>query len=104
MTSQKEPIITSITRKPGLEREVICPAELLLDFVDIHGGVDGEIGIANGGARRRRQMPCRGAEFTSRTFERVGITVALGARHGKRDRKSTRLNSSHRCISYAVFC
>src|SRR5437762_5849017 len=26
-------------------------------------------------------------------------------RHGlMRDRKSTRLNSSHRCISYAVFC
>src|SRR5437762_10123728 len=25
------------------------------------------------------------------------------ARH-ERDRKSTRLNSSHRCISYAVFC
>src|SRR5437764_7640581 len=23
---------------------------------------------------------------------------------GRRDRKSTRLNSSHRCISYAVFC
>src|SRR5437879_8878596 len=34
----------------------------------------------------------------------------LGARGGgrgpdlTRDRKSTRLNSSHRCISYAVFC
>src|SRR5437762_4107681 len=28
-----------------------------------------------------------------------------GARRGTpRDRKSTRLNSSHRCISYAVFC
>src|SRR5437764_11713555 len=27
----------------------------------------------------------------------------LGGRIG-RDRKSTRLNSSHRCISYAVFC
>src|SRR5437879_10010188 len=29
-----------------------------------------------------------------------------GGRHGggKGDRKSTRLNSSHRCISYAVFC
>src|SRR5437763_3500225 len=25
-------------------------------------------------------------------------------RFGSRDRKSTRLNSSHRCISYAVFC
>src|SRR5437764_4321196 len=24
--------------------------------------------------------------------------------HVARDRKSTRLNSSHRCISYAVFC
>src|SRR5260221_6225904 len=27
-----------------------------------------------------------------------------GAQHGKRDRKSTRLNSSHTVISYAVFC
>src|SRR5437762_7564117 len=26
------------------------------------------------------------------------------ARRGFEDRKSTRLNSSHRCISYAVFC
>src|SRR5437879_12534736 len=25
-------------------------------------------------------------------------------RGGSKDRKSTRLNSSHRCISYAVFC
>src|SRR5437762_6435894 len=49
---------------------------------------------------------------------RIGGTVAVGSiRHlagrvdfvlegeGKTlDRKSTRLNSSHRCISYAVFC
>src|SRR5438876_3385879 len=27
-----------------------------------------------------------------------------GARHGVTDRKSTRLNSSHPSISYAVFC
>src|SRR5437762_5871279 len=32
---------------------------------------------------------------------RVGDSVI---RIGGRDRKSTRLNSSHRCISYAVFC
>src|SRR5437879_8544788 len=31
-----------------------------------------------------------------------GVDVPAGA--VIRDRKSTRLNSSHRCISYAVFC
>src|SRR5437879_9287556 len=37
-------------------------------------------------------------------FELVasGLCIARGLRGG--DRKSTRLNSSHRCISYAVFC
>src|SRR5437762_4785323 len=30
-------------------------------------------------------------------------TPSVRARRGE-DRKSTRLNSSHRCISYAVFC
>src|SRR5437879_10524193 len=30
--------------------------------------------------------------------------IALAARHAVPDRKSTRLNSSHRCTSYAVFC
>src|SRR5437879_8869603 len=28
----------------------------------------------------------------------------VNAKGGRVDRKSTRLNSSHRCISYAVFC
>src|SRR5437763_13136772 len=37
------------------------------------------------------------------------VLIALGTRTGSardapEDRKSTRLNSSHRCISYAVFC
>src|SRR5437879_10572746 len=30
--------------------------------------------------------------------------LKLGAAEVRSDRKSTRLNSSHRCISYAVFC
>src|SRR5256885_11283987 len=34
---------------------------------------------------------------------RAGQGRAAGSRHG-RDRKSTRLNSSHLVISYAVFC
>src|SRR5437763_13005471 len=37
-----------------------------------------------------------------------GRPAEIGALHSHRlvelDRKSTRLNSSHRCISYAVFC
>src|SRR5437879_13638777 len=33
--------------------------------------------------------------------EQASVLPAWGA---GRDRKSTRLNSSHRCISYAVFC
>src|SRR5437764_9417628 len=35
------------------------------------------------------------------------VRIGLGARlqsDPNQDRKSTRLNSSHRCISYAVFC
>src|SRR5437762_8991316 len=34
----------------------------------------------------------------------VGVEKSLGMNSKKEDRKSTRLNSSHRCISYAVFC
>src|SRR5437762_383399 len=33
-----------------------------------------------------------------------GETMAIETLHLPEDRKSTRLNSSHRCISYAVFC
>src|SRR5207248_694622 len=32
------------------------------------------------------------------------MLAALGSQIGQLDRKSTRLNSSHRTISYAVFC
>src|SRR5437762_8554232 len=40
-------------------------------------------------------------------FLRLLEFLPLRGRHHRRahrDRKSTRLNSSHRCISYAVFC
>src|SRR5690242_21200341 len=32
------------------------------------------------------------------------VGIELGLEHGLADRKSTRLNSSHMSISYAVFC
>src|SRR5437762_11500600 len=37
------------------------------------------------------------------TVGAVGVDVGVPG-HIDGDRKSTRLNSSHRCISYAVFC
>src|SRR5437763_8957095 len=33
-----------------------------------------------------------------------GVLLLSGRVRPRQDRKSTRLNSSHRCISYAVFC
>ena len=41
------------------------------------------------------------SERVIKSFERVGIS---SERVTKSDRKSTRLNSSHANISYAVFC
>src|SRR5437764_6568228 len=35
---------------------------------------------------------------------RMGLSIRTVHSHLAKDRKSTRLNSSHRCISYAVFC
>src|SRR3712207_7179643 len=39
-----------------------------------------------------------------RLYEHFGFTGAAVAERAKADRKSTRLNSSHANISYAVFC
>src|SRR5438128_3325360 len=54
----------------------------------------------DGVAKRRRIL---------RGYEEAGLAVAHRVRHATRvardqDRKSTRLNSSHGSISYAVFC
>src|SRR3712207_7355702 len=63
------------------------------------GGPDGGKGCrrrpADTGERHRLRAPC-GAACPAATHGRAGFSV--------RDRKSTRLNSSHANISYAVFC
>src|SRR5437762_8061520 len=69
-----------------------------------------------GGARRRLVPPgarrvacaCR-SERVRQVDHRQAVAALLRAGLGAdpprwADRKSTRLNSSHRCISYAVFC
>src|SRR2546427_9317600 len=47
---------------------------------------------------------CRPALWPSQQAFRDPWRAAAGARHAWADRKSTRLNSSHSQISYAVFC
>src|SRR5207248_10945902 len=46
----------------------------------------------------------RGHSCTPSCAERSAYPTAMARSADERDRKSTRLNSSHRTISYAVFC
>jgi hypothetical protein len=54
---------------------------MLLDFVDVHGGIYGEVGIADGGAGRGGGVVGRDCEIAAGTFDGVGVAVALGAGH-----------------------
>src|SRR5439155_21306491 len=54
---------------------------------------------------RREFRPGRGSHSVKRALMLLALLVPLGARAASGgDRKSTRLNSSHVAISYAVFC
>src|SRR5437762_7062665 len=57
---------------------------------------------------RDRRVPVRGPSLTKRNAALPAHGPAVrglaAPRFAWSDRKSTRLNSSHRCISYAVFC
>src|SRR2546426_9273053 len=60
-------------------------------------------GAGHGG--RQRLSAAHAAEPGAQDpFSRPVAGVMLAAGFGERDRKSTRLNSSHLVISYAVFC
>src|SRR5437763_7168255 len=45
-----------------------------------------------------------GVGYALSRWNRYWLMAMIGSSGTARDRKSTRLNSSHRCISYAVFC
>src|SRR3712207_7708450 len=67
-------------------------------LLDGRGGNDGHLGLGDGRATAgvRRSVPHR--------RQRRSDVPAPARGRGGGDRKSTRLNSSHANISYAVFC
>src|SRR5437879_6983959 len=46
----------------------------------------------------------QGGPFQKKAGGQIALQLAQDFQSQREDRKSTRLNSSHRCISYAVFC
>src|SRR5437763_4008462 len=56
------------------------------------------------GGRCAGRCPGSGVRRLLRDADHAGGGPTRPGRTGPGDRKSTRLNSSHRCISYAVFC
>src|SRR6266849_1553159 len=77
-----------------------------VEFVNSHVGVDGEIGIANRRAGRCGQMAGGSGKFTAGTFNGVGISIALGAGHGKRIGGNEFLERSAMAVrgDVAAFC
>src|SRR5256885_9283552 len=52
----------------------------------------------------RKRQPSRVTGIDVQVGEHLVHAAVLGVEHLGKDRKSTRLNSSHLVISYAVFC
>src|SRR5437867_5805380 len=70
--------------------------------LDVHEGeVFGFLGPNGAGKTTTLRLLCALIAPTSGTAEIAGFRLG---RDDAKDRKSTRLNSSHRTISYAVFC
>src|SRR5207248_4314082 len=89
-------VMTSLAEKEGLKGQVQCI------YVDPPYGI--RFGSNWQVSTRKRDVRDGRAEDASRQPEQVKAfrdTWELGIHS---DRKSTRLNSSHRTISYAVFC
>src|SRR5437867_7372390 len=53
---------------------------------------------------RHARADCLDSAFDDAVEKKVDADSAEQNQNDQRDRKSTRLNSSHRTISYAVFC
>src|SRR3712207_6900798 len=97
--------VLMIRRPP---RSTLFPYTTLFRSHDEHVGPLGQLGVADLAPDRLRALVDVGAHagLGEPPPDAVReVRVAIGDRqHDRQDRKSTRLNSSHANISYAVFC
>src|SRR2546429_5762697 len=87
------------------------PSSTLFPYTTLFRSVDADARAAGHGQARRRPLleraPLLGGEPSTQGIGERHARQVLAARNAiepGRDRKSTRLNSSHGYISYAVFC
>src|SRR5690606_40387905 len=77
---------------------------------ELGGDLGGLVGVEGGGAQHEHHLPAQntpaGIELVDGHLDAAAIRLRVRgeAAGGGEDRKSTRLNSSHVKISYAVFC
>src|SRR5437763_4725945 len=76
-------------------------AQLRKDIPEIMSGDTVRLQVRVVEGSRERLQPFEGVVMRLRGG---GVNRNFTVRRITQDRKSTRLNSSHRCISYAVFC
>src|SRR5438874_13355212 len=83
--------------------------ETISEFTRVGPGprwLDGALGASNSSAPFRNRSEAFDTAWPSQSLEQAKVPDAVlpGSPPSARDRKSTRLNSSHVEISYAVFC
>src|SRR3712207_7243009 len=84
-------------------RSTLFPYTTLFRSQEVEGFIDG----GGQGIWHRHQIILRHANKNPSPSGEGGLgcgSIRAGWGHGAEDRKSTRLNSSHANISYAVFC
>src|SRR5437762_9267572 len=88
----------------GLERNAVIDEHHLRNRGEVGEEIAG-IGIRVHGRTGCPSFPeKKSGQVLVRTLESENPSQMRLGRSSRTDRKSTRLNSSHRCISYAVFC
>src|SRR5690606_39563771 len=90
----------------GLTQRLVDSGQQQADIVTGFGQLGAEsqrhiVALQSGAATRQQQQAATGQH---RKLRVQPVAPGRGRRHRGEDRKSTRLNSSHVKISYAVFC